>query len=176
MLPPCRIERGGGINSSRWIRLYSIKTSVLGRGGVQLDVVGAGSRQNCTHNSQLLLVQFYFFYSNFKLRELFFLGISYIRSILYTDGSNFISDFVAANLFSSPIKVDPHTQQQHVHSFPSHKQSTKDSIYAKQSLNFRIVMKQSSYRLIGLHSDIIYGLFIFNQSYKDQRQSLSTQF
>ena len=42
-------------------------------------------------------------------------------------------------------------------------QATKASIYAKQNLNFCIVIEWSIYRLIGICSNIIYGLFIVNK-------------
>ena len=50
------------------------------------------------------------------------------------------------------------------------------SISAKQSLNFRIFIKQSSCHLIGLCSNIIYDLFIVERLYEDQSQIVSTQF
>ena len=55
-------------------------------------------------------------------------------------------------------------------------QLTKTSISTKQNLYFWIIMNISSYRLIGLCSNIIYDLFIFKRSYKDQNQNVGTRF
>ena len=54
--------------------------------------------------------------------------------------------------------------------------STKDSIYPKKSLNFQIIIKRPSCHSIGLRSNIIYGLFIVDRSYKYQIRNVSTQF
>ena len=112
----------------------------------------------------------------------FSLGVSYIRSILYTNCITiFFRAFWAANFFRSSWKVGPHVQQQPVHRFPSHQQSsdlnflTKASIDAKQSINVWIIIERSSYRFIGICSNIIYSLFIVNQSYKYQIWNVSTK-
>ena len=55
-------------------------------------------------------------------------------------------------------------------------QSKKASIYEKQSIDFRIIIKRASYCSIGLLGNIIYGLFIIKRSNKYQIRNLSTQF
>ena len=52
----------------------------------------------------------------------------------------------------------------------------KTSIYTKQSLNFWIIIKQSSYRPIGLRNNIIYCIFIVDRLYEDQKRNVHTQF
>ena len=73
----------------------------------------------------------------------------------------------------SAVSCSPFSKSQTIN---QPQQSTESSIYAKQSLDFRIIIKKSSYRSIGLHNIIIHGLFIVKRSYKDQRQNVSTQF
>ena len=52
----------------------------------------------------------------------------------------------------------------------------KGLIYAEKIIDFQITIKKLRYRSISLFSNIIYGLFIIEQSYKDQRWNVSTQF
>ena len=49
----------------------------------------------------------------------------------------------------------------------------KHSISAKQNLNFRIIIERPSYRLIGILSNIIYGLFVVDLSYEYQNRNVS---
>ena len=53
---------------------------------------------------------------------------------------------------------------------------TTASIIAKQSLGFRLKIEQSNYYSIGLRSNIIYDLFIVEQSYEDISRNVSNQF
>ena len=72
--------------------------------------------------SQLIRGNCFFLIPTSDLESSFFLGISYIRSILYTNHSNFLQHFLLANFFSSPRKVGPHAQQHPVQCFPSQQQ------------------------------------------------------
>ena len=54
--------------------------------------------------------------------------------------------------------------------------STKYSISAEQSLNFWVIIEQLSYRLISLHINRIYNLFIVKWSYEDQSINVSNKF
>ena len=119
---------------------------------------------------------------NFILRDIFFLGISYIRSNLYTNCSTFFKAFSAAKLFYLTFKSRPTCSSAAFLPFsksPTIDQpqvSTKASISAKQSLNFRIIIDSSSYRSIGLRSNKIYDLFVAESSYKYQSRNVSTRF
>ena len=53
--------------------------------------------------------------------------------------------------------------------------STKALFSSEQSLNFRIIMNLSSYRLNNLRSNRIYDIFIVEWSYEYQIQNVSTQ-
>ena len=54
--------------------------------------------------------------------------------------------------------------------------STKNLIYAEESLNFWIIIKRFRYRSISLLSNIIYIIFVVERSYKYQRQNVSNTF
>ena len=41
---------------------------------------------------------------------------------------------------------------------------------------FELTIKQSNYHLIGLCSNLIYNIFIFNQSYEDHSQNVSNKY
>ena len=81
-----------------------------------------GYRRHWTLKSHLILVNVYFFKSQFQIKRAhFFLGIFYMRSIFYTNCSTlFLRDYLATKSFSSPRKIGPHAQQHPVHHFPSH--------------------------------------------------------
>ena len=68
-----------------------------------------------------------------------------------------------SNISKSPTRDQP-------------QQLTKGSIYAKQGLNYWIIIKKLIFCSIGLGSIIIYGLSIVKQSYEYQRLNVSTQF
>ena len=102
----------------------------------------------------------------FILRELFFLGIYYICSILYPHFSTlFFRSYSAAKFYltskSRPTRSSsacPPLSKSPTINKPQ--QSTKASIYARKSLNFWIIIELPSYHSIGPHSNIIYYLFI----------------
>ena len=86
--------------------------------------------------------------------------------------------FLSSNCFIRPRKSCPtcsessRTQFSKSSTSDQPQRSTKASIYLKQSLDFRIIIKRSSYRRIGLSSNIIYGLFIIEISYEYQRRNV----
>ena len=90
--------------------------------------------------------------------------------------------FPAAKIFIWNRKFGPHAHHQPFHIFLSHQQSininklTKDSISAKQSLSFRIIIHLLRYCSIGILSNRMYNIFIVNQSYECIIQNVSTQF
>ena len=113
----------------------------------------------------------------------FFLGISYTRSILYTNYSNLcIFAFSEANFCSLPQKLSPHAHQLPDSLFTNQTKiyfsqlSTPASIVDEKSRSFKLTIYLLWYHLIGIHSNIIYNYFIIEWSYEYLRWNLSNQF
>ena len=115
-----------------------------------------------------------------RFSALLFPRYFYIRSILYTNLSNFlpIMELICfltskSHHTGSAASIPPFSKSTTIN---QPQQSTKDSIVVKQSIYFHIINKRLIYCSIFLCGNRIYNIFIIKISYEYQRHNVSTHF
>ena len=126
-------------------------------------IIRTSYRQKFTLKSHLLLVDLFWFYTNFRLRQLVFPSFFLHAYILYTNCSTFFGLFSCQRFYmtsKSHTKFSSAACQMFSKSptIDRPQQSSTSSISAKQSLDFQIIIKRSGYCQIGLGSNRIYDL------------------